>query len=94
MLDADSPEVVAQLEALDDAAFDAIRGKAAALDELRSLWPELKCRLGDALLAESREQYIRYVLSIWHEPANLTGDRDPRRAVNALDVLDVLFDDG
>ena len=39
-VDANSPEVVAQLESLDDAVFDAIRGKAAALAELRLLWPE------------------------------------------------------
>ena len=93
LLDADSPEVVARLEALDDAVFDAIQGKAAALADLHQLWPALKSELGDALLAESREQYIRYALSIWQEPANIEGDHDPARAVNALEVLCVLFDE-
>jgi len=92
-LDCDSPEVVARLEALDDAVFDAIQGKAAALADLYRIWPALKIELGDALLAESREQYIRYALSIWHEPASIEGDRDPLRAVNALEVLSVLFDE-
>jgi len=92
-LDAESPEIVAKLEALDDAVFDAVQGKAAALADLYRIWPALKAELGDALLAESREQYIRYALSLWQEPANIAGDRDPTRAVNALEVLCVLFDE-
>lgn len=93
ILDADSPEVVSRLEALDDVVFDAIQGKADALAALQALWPLLKIELGDALLAESREQYIRYAISIWQEPTNIKGDRDPARAVHALDVLCVLFDE-
>ena len=79
-LDADSPEVVARLEALDDAVFDAIQGKAAALADLHQLWPALKIGLGEALLAESREQYIRYALSLWREPANIAENQGPARA--------------
>jgi len=93
LLDADSPEVVARLEALDDAVFDAIQGKAAALADLHKLWPAMKSELGDAFLAESREQYIRYALSIWQGPANIQGNHDPARAVNALEVLCILFDE-
>jgi hypothetical protein len=92
-LDADAPEVVAQLEALDDAVFDAIQGKAAALADLHRLWPALKSELGDDFLAESREQYIRYALSIWQEPIDIQGNRDPARAITALEVLCVLFDE-
>ena len=92
-LDAESPEVVARLEALDDAVFDAMRGNTAALADLRRLWPALRIELGDALLAESREHYIGRALSLWQEPANIEGDRDPGRAVCALEVLCVLFDD-
>jgi hypothetical protein len=84
---------VAQLESLDDAVFDAIQGKSDALAALRWLWPQLKVRLGDPLLAESREQYVRYALSIWQKPANSDGNHDPRRAVDALEVLCVLFDE-
>jgi len=92
-LDADSPEVVARLETLDDVVFDAIQGKAAALADLHALWPALKSELGEPLLAESREQYIRYALSIWQEPSNIEGNHDPARAVYALEVLCVLFDE-
>jgi len=93
LLAADSPEVVTRLEALDDAVFDAVQGKTVALAALHQLWPTLKIELGQALLAESREQYIRYALSIWKEPANIEGNHDPTRAVNALEVLCVLFDE-
>ena len=92
-LRADSPEVVAQLESLDDAVFDAIQGKSDALAALRWLWPQVKVRVGESLLAESREQYIRYALSVWYKLANAEGQHDPRRAVDALEVLCVLFDE-
>ncbi len=93
ILDADSPEVVDKLETLDDAVFDAIQGKASALADLHQLWPALKTELGETLLAESREQYIRYALSIWQQPTKIEGERDPTRAVHALEVLCVLFDE-
>jgi hypothetical protein len=93
LLDADAPEVVARLEALDDAVFDAIQGKSAALADLQRLWPLLKTELGEPLLAESRGQYIRYALSLWQEPAGVGRDHDSARAVNALEVLCVLFDE-
>ena len=92
-LHADSPEVESHLEALDDAVFAAIQGDSSAMDALRNVWPELRQHLGDPLLAESREQYIRYALSIWQEPARSGAPHDPARAVLALEVLCVLFDD-
>ena len=91
--DADSPDVVARLEALDDAVFDAIHGKAAALADVHKLWPALKDELGEALLAESRGQYIRYALDIWQEPATVQGNLDCSRAVYALEVLCLLMDE-
>jgi len=45
------------------------------------------------LLAESREQYLRYAVSVWEELATAGGVRDPARAIQALDVLSVLFGD-
>ena len=73
--------------------FDAIAGKPDAIAALRWLWPQLKTRLGDDLLAESREQYLRYALSVWQKPLNTENLHDPRRAVDALEVLCVLFDE-
>ena len=91
-LDPQSPEIVERLEELDDAVFDAVNGRLDSLDRLRTLWPELKKELGDDLLAESREQYVRYALTVWEEGVDQAEVRDPTAAVRALDVLCVLFD--
>jgi len=88
----DSPLVLEKLEHLDDAVFDAMAGKPGALETLRRLWPRLRRELGPELLAESSEQYLRYALSIWEQYSASREDRDPSRALQALDVLCILFD--
>jgi hypothetical protein len=93
-VDPDSPEVLETLERLDDLVYEAIDGQATALEQLERLWPELLAELGDELVAESREQYLRYALSIWEDCTGANGVRNPSRAVRALDVLCVLFEGG
>lgn len=92
-LSADSPEVLERLEQLDDVVFEAVDGDARALRQLRQVWPMLRDELGDSLLDESREQYLRHALSIWQGSAEPSGIRDPARAVCALEVLCILFDE-
>jgi len=92
-LEAESPEVLAMLEKLDDLVYDAIAGKAASMEQLKLFWPQVRRELGEPMFAESREQYLRYALSIWEggvEPGNV---RRCSRAVQALDVLCLLFED-
>jgi len=60
---------------------------------LGALWPAVRTELGDQLVSESREQYLRYALSIWQECLGGGVVRDPARAIHALDVLCVLFDE-
>lgn len=88
-----SPEVLEKLETLDDLVYEAIRGQVDSLAKLRVAWPQVLSELGDAMLAESREQYLRYALSIWEECADANGVRNPARAIQALDVLCLLFGD-
>ena len=92
-LHAESPDVIEKLERLDDVVYDAIGGHPAALQRLEALWPQTLAELGDDLVAESREQYLRYALSIWEECASADGLRNPARAIHALDVLCVLFNE-
>jgi len=92
-LDPDSPEVLEKLEHLDDVVYEAIGGRSSALRELETLWPTLLSELGEELVAESRTQYLHYALSVWEDTASTAGVRDPGRAVQALDVLCVLFDE-
>jgi hypothetical protein len=88
-----SPEILEKLEYLDDLVYEAISGKTDSMGQLRDTWPKLLDELGDTLLAESREQYLRYALSIWTECAQGGSIRDPIRAIQALDVLCLLFDE-
>jgi hypothetical protein len=90
-LAAASPEALEMLEHLDDLVFDTINGQRPALDELTALWPRLSAALPADLLAESREQYLRYAVKLWDSCGG--GDqRDASWAVAALDVLCILFD--
>jgi hypothetical protein len=92
-LDPGSPEVLNKLETLDDLVYEAIGGQAIAIERLQTLWPKLLAELGEDLLLESREQYLRFALSIWEECSDCNGVRDPARAVQALEVLCLLFGD-
>ena len=87
------PEVLDKLENLDDVVYEAINGQPEAISQLRSAWPSLLSGLDEELVAESREQYLRYALSVWQECAESNGVRQSDRAIQALDVLCLLFDD-
>jgi len=88
-----SPEAIERLEHLDDVVYEAINGRAAALEQLEPLWTEVLEELGEDLVAESREQYLRYALAIWENCTGSAGLRNASRAMQALDVLCILFDD-
>lgn len=79
------------LELLDDLVYGAINGRPDSLAELTVLWPSLLNHLGPQRLDESREQYLRFALSIWSDYL-----ADPecgaKRAAAALDVICLLFD--
>ena len=86
-----SPEVLEKLEHLDDLVYESIDGQPGALEQLQTAWPKLLGQLGEEMVAESREQYLRYALSIWDEYSDADGLRQSGRAINALDVLCLLF---
>ena len=85
------PEVLELLERIDDLVFTAIGGDERALVELEVLWPTVAGELEPAVIEQSREQYLRSALTIWGEcvEGNI---RRPERAVAAIDVLCVLFE--
>ena len=93
LLNPNDPNVLDKLEHLDDLVYDAVAGKAAAMDDLRAFWPQVRDDLGDQLLAESQEQYLRYALSTWVGCVEAEAVRDPSRAIQSLEVLCVLFDE-
>jgi len=87
----DDPEIMRKLERLDDLVFAAISGDPTSLENLKTFWPEVHAALGDGLVAESREQYLRYALETWERLSQREGLRDPTLAMQSLEVLSVLF---
>ncbi len=91
-LAAQPAHVLEVLEHLDDLVFAAIGGDEPALAELQVLWPTAA---GD-LAAGSCRTIARAVsalrLSIWSEAADARV-RQPEKAISAIDVLCVLFDE-
>jgi hypothetical protein len=92
-LRSESPEMQEKFELLDDLVFDAIGGRPGALEQLLVLWPTLREDLDRQMLAESREQYLRYALTIWEDCVDENNIRNPAKAVQALDVLCLLFEE-
>jgi hypothetical protein len=86
-----NPAVLEKLGELDDVVFEAIAGRGAAVDRLRSLWPEVLRMVGDDLVAESREAYLRHAIEKWHECATADVLRNPKLAVTLMDVLAILL---
>ncbi len=93
LLNPNSPEILGKLEHLDDLVFEAINGQPEAAGALREYWPRVVAELGEELLAESREQYLRYAMTVWENGTEADGVRNPGRAIQALDILCMLFND-
>ncbi len=86
-----SPDSFELLDLLDDAVFDAIDGKQGAIEQLRSVWPLAKQQVGDELLGESKEQYIKRALATWHQHHNYGRPGAEVPAANVLEVLCIVF---
>ena len=82
----ESREASELLESLDDAMFTAIAGDADSADAARELWLAGVRLLPAELIAESREQYLRFArdMSRRGEGAEI---RDAARAVVALELI-------
>ncbi len=91
-LSTQSPETVEMLERVDDLVFAAIAGNEQALADLEVLWPTITGQLSPDLIEQSREQYLRCALAIWSQCVDEQVHR-PERAVAAIDVLCVLFEE-
>ena len=88
-LHAESEEVQAMLEELDDVIFEAVRGDAQALQRAHVLWPRVVNEIGWELVEESREQYLRYAVEVTRR-FQLTSGAPPERSIAALDIISLL----
>lgn len=86
------PALHQQLQALEMLLSEAVLGHEAAAAQLKTLWPQFKTAWPASLLAQVREEYLRYCLAIWEAQQGSEGTRSPQRALLALEILGVLFD--
>jgi hypothetical protein len=88
----DSEHVRGLLEELDDVVFQAIRGDATSLEQVRTLWPQVVEQIGWELVEESREQYLRYSTDLAKRLEHQE-IRDPQRAMAAIEIIELLMRD-
>lgn len=87
------PDAIEQLGQLDDLVFEAIAGQPGAMESLRVLWPDVKQKVGGALVEESREQYVRHAMQVWRDCVEGDDERSPAMAVRVMDIVALLFDE-
>ena len=85
------PAALEVLETLDDTVFETLCGRAGALDELKSLWPDVLRRLGPDLVEEARAEYVRHVMNLWRHCVEGDEIRNPTMSVTAVEVIDFLL---
>lgn len=86
-------EVLELLERIDDLVFAAISGDRQSLSELESAWPAAAAQLDADLVEQSREQYLRCALAICSDFGGGDSPERPERALAAVEVLCVLFEE-
>ena len=91
-LHAESGEVQAMLEELDDVIFDAVRGDNAALQRAHILWPKVVAEIGWELVEESREQYLRYAVEVIRR-FDVTSSANSERGITAIEIISLLTKD-
>lgn len=92
-LGAQCPQAVEMLELLDDKVFDAIAGKPNAAEELQTLWSQVVAQLGEEMIEESKQEYLRHALGVWRTCSESAEDRDATRAAVVVDVISILMSD-
>jgi hypothetical protein len=94
MIEPDDPEVVAELEKLDDIIYPAIDGDEADLQILEPAWQVALATLGKEAVQESRHEYLRYARSTWDYLRNQSLQH-PHRILAVAKILMLLTgDDG
>ena len=83
------PEVIVQLEALDDIIFAAIDGDPGALQESSEAWRKAISELGSDAIEETRRQYLRHAQGVWeslrHQPV-----QPPHKIFAAIEIIGLL----
>lgn len=84
-----APDALDRLEQLDDTVFAALNGDAHALDELAIRWREALRSVDAALVAESKQEYVRQARSAWKRSVKQPASR-LASGFAALELLELL----
>jgi hypothetical protein len=85
------PAALHSLRQTEDTIFEAMAGKAQALDRLVVLWPKLLTQLGPSRADAARERYLRYAMAVWRQLNTADELADPQRGLHAMEVVSLLF---
>ena len=83
------PEVIAQLELLDDVIFAAIDGDSTALESAAAAWQSALGDLGHETLEETRRQYLRHAQNVW-DALRRQPIQPPHRIFAAIEIIGLL----
>ena len=83
------PDVIAQLESLDDVIFAAIDGDPAALQASGRVWQKAVAELGSDTIEETRRQYLRHAQSVW-ESLRRQKVQPPHKIFAAIEIIGLL----
>jgi hypothetical protein len=90
--DPNEPQVVEQLESLDDVIFAAIEGDAAALEASAPAWRKAVVELGPDAIAETRSEYLRCARGTWQFLSRQT-IQQPMRLMAVMKIIGMLMGD-
>jgi hypothetical protein len=83
------PDVIAQLEALDDVIFAAIDGDPAALQKSEDAWQRAVAALGHDAIEVTRSQYLRHAQGVW-ESLRRQEVQPPHKIFAAIEIIGLL----
>ena len=83
------PDVIAQLELLDDVIFAAIDGDPGALQESGQAWQRAVAELGHDAIEETRRQYLRHAQGVW-ESLRHQEVQPPHKVLAAIEIIGLL----
>jgi hypothetical protein len=81
------PRAGKTMQLLEDAIFETLAGKRAAMAEVEAAWATTMAVAGPSLAGELRERFLRLTVALWRQ----LGDEDPgQHHLRAAAVLDVV----
>jgi hypothetical protein len=83
------PDVIRQLEELDDVIFAAIDGDQSALQHSAVAWHRAVKTLGHEAIEETRRQYLRHAQSVWEELRHQSV-QPPHKIFAAIEIIGLL----